>query len=75
MVTSERGREGIGGGVAGALRDLSQGEIAEAEMVSRESHAPLREVLHWRLLECLLERACERWFDWPSSRLSPSGMA
>ena len=55
VVASERGGEGVRGGVAGTPCYLGEAEVGGAEMVSGEGHAPLGEVLHRGLTEGVLE--------------------
>jgi hypothetical protein len=55
MVASERGGEGVRGGVAGTAGNLGNAEVARTQVVSGEGHAPLGEVLHRRLAQSLLE--------------------
>ena len=55
MVSSERGSERVHGGVAGAVGYLGEAEVAGAQMVSGEGHAPVGEILHRCLAESLLE--------------------
>ena len=60
MMASECGGKRIGGGVAGAAGYLGQAEVPGPQVVSGESHPPLRQVLHWRLTESVLECSSER---------------
>jgi hypothetical protein len=59
VVASERRGECVRRRVAAADGYLGKAEIAEAEMVPGEGHAPLGEVLHRCLGECALEGAGE----------------
>jgi hypothetical protein len=55
VMASKRRGERVRGGVAGAVGDLREGQLAEAQVVPGEGHAPLGEVLHRRLAESVLK--------------------
>ena len=60
VVASERGREGILRRISDTFCYLGQREPIGQEKVARERHPPVREILHWRLSQGLLEDPCER---------------
>ena len=55
MVATERRRESVGRGIAGACADLRERQLAGTQMISCQRHAPLGQVLHRRLTERELE--------------------
>jgi hypothetical protein len=55
VVASKRRGERVWGGVADAVGDLREGQLACAQVVPGEGHAPLGEVLHRRLAESVLK--------------------
>ena len=60
MVSSERGSERVNGGVADTVGYLGEAEVAGAQVVSGEGHAPLGEILHRCLAQSVLECPGER---------------
>jgi hypothetical protein len=60
VVAAERGRERVLGRIPDTLGDLSQRKPIGQEKVARKRHPPVREVLHRRLSEGLLEVSCKR---------------
>jgi hypothetical protein len=55
----KRRGERVRGGVDGAVGDLREGQLAGAQVVPGEGHAPLGEVLHRRLAERVLKGSRE----------------
>ena len=49
MVPPERRGESVRRGVPGEVGYLTEAEITATQVVSGESHAPIGQVLHWRL--------------------------
>lgn len=59
MVALKRRGERVRGGVTDLVGDLREGQLAGAEVVPGESHAPLGQILHGRLTESLLKGSRE----------------
>ena len=59
VVASKRRGERVRGGVAGAVGNLRKGQLAGAQVVPGEGHAPLGEVPHRRLAESVLKGSRE----------------
>src|ERR1700730_2074976 len=59
VVTTERRSEGVGRGVAGARGDLRERQLAGAQRISGQRHAPVDEVVNGCLTECLLKASRE----------------
>jgi AcrR family transcriptional regulator len=51
VVPAERRGEGVRRGVAGAVGDLGEGQLAGPQVVAGEGHPPVGQVLHGRLAE------------------------
>src|SRR5260370_2748142 len=59
VVTAERRGKGVRRGVAGARGDLRERQFAGAQVISGQRHAPVGQVLHGCLTECLLKASRE----------------